>query len=64
MINRWCYLIALLVAYIVADTLPDMRRMQKKDILVCTGAMALYGFLAFFGTVLQTRYVKLAFLSC
>ncbi|HIR76670.1 MAG TPA: YfhO family protein [Candidatus Choladousia intestinipullorum] len=61
-INRWCYLIALLVAYIVADTLPDMRRMQKKDILVCTGAMALYGFLAFFGTVLQTRYVKLAFL--
>lgn len=60
-INRWCYLIALLVAYIVADTLPDMRRMQKKDVAACAGAAAVYGFFAFFGIVLMTRYVKLAF---
>lgn len=61
-INRWCYLIALLVAFIVADVLPDMRKMEKREIRICIGAVAAYGLLAFFGTVLQTRYVKLAFI--
>ncbi|WP_283684639.1 YfhO family protein [Parablautia sp. Marseille-Q6255] len=61
-INRWCYLIALLVAFIVADTLADMRQMKKREIQICAGAVAVYGFLAFFGTVLITRYVKLAFI--
>lgn len=61
-INRWCYLIALLVSFIVADVLPDMRRMEKREIRICTGTVAAYGLLAFFGTVLQTRYVKLAFI--
>ncbi len=59
--NRWCYLIALLVAYIVADCLPDMRRMTRKDIAVCAVVVAVYGYLAFFGNYMSTRYTKLAF---
>ncbi len=61
-INRWCYMLALLVAYIVADCLPDMRRMGRRDLLVCGTVAGVYGFLAFFGDILSTRYTKQAFL--
>jgi uncharacterized membrane protein YfhO len=61
-INRWCYVIAFLVACIVADCLEDMKRMGRRDILICGWAVALYGFFAFFGTVLVTRYAKFAFI--
>lgn len=60
-INRWCYMLALLVAYILADCLPDMRRMERRDILLCLGVTGAYGFLAFFGSILSTKYTKLAF---
>lgn len=59
--NRWCYMIALLVAYIVAECLPKMFRMDRREMKFCGAAVALYGFLTFFGNVMTTRYTKLAF---
>lgn len=47
--NRWCFMIALLTAYIVADTLPELWRLGKREKLICAGAAAVYGYLAFFG---------------
>lgn len=61
-INRWCYMIALLVAYIVADCLPDLRQMNRKDMAACAAVMGIYGYLAFFGNIMVGRYTKLAFL--
>jgi uncharacterized membrane protein YfhO len=60
-INRWCYMLALLVAYIVADCLPDMYRMRRREIIGCILVTALYGLLAFFGPWLSTIYTQLAF---
>ena len=60
-INRWCYMISLLVAFIVADCLDDMRRMERREIVICGISVAVYGFLAFFGICLVTKYTKLAF---
>lgn len=59
--NRWCYMLSLLVAYIVADCLPDMMRMKRRDVTVCAVVIGVYGYLAFFGNYMSTRYTKLAF---
>lgn len=59
--NRWCYLIALLVAGIVAECLPEMFRMDRREMKICGAAVGVYGFLTFFGNVMTTRYTKLAF---
>lgn len=59
--NRWCYLIALLVAYIVAECLPQMFRMDRHEMKICGAAVGVYGFLTFFGNVMTTRYTKMAF---
>ncbi|MDY3249517.1 MAG: YfhO family protein, partial [Candidatus Choladocola sp.] len=61
-INRWCYMIALLAAFIVADCLPEMCRMKKRELKICGAAVGIYGFLAFFGNHLHTRFTKLAFI--
>lgn len=59
--NRWCYMVALLVAYIVADCLPQMREMTAKDKRLCVAVIGLYGCVVFFGYSHATRYMKLAF---
>lgn len=61
-INRWCYMIALLVAYIVADCLPDMYQMKKKEAAACAAASLVYGYLAFCGHYMVTRFTKIAFI--
>ena len=60
--NRWCYMLSLLVAYIVADCLEDMRNMSRRELLICAGMTLLYGYLVFFGDYSNTRYMKAAFL--
>lgn len=60
--NRWCYMLSMLAAFIVADCLPDMLTMEKKEKLVCVGALAVYGYILFFGGTTSTRYMKAAFL--
>ena len=60
--NRWCYMLALLVAYMVADCLEDMRHMSRRELLICAGVTLLYGYLVFFGDYSKTRYMKAAFL--
>ena len=60
--NRWCCLMALLFAYIVAECLPELRRMGKREILFCAGGTAVYGFLSYFGNTLTTIYTKAAFI--
>ncbi len=65
-INRWCYIISLLVAFIVADSLPDMLRMKKRSLWICAGAVALYGFLALVGDAKitgATPFAKVAFVE-
>ena len=59
--NRWCYMISMLVAYIVADCLKDMCRMEKREKLICAAVIGIYGYLAFFGNYLTTQYVQRAF---
>ncbi len=58
--NRWCYMISLLVAYIVADCLPDLFRMSRKELTICAAAVGVYMYFAFFGDCLVTQYTKLA----
>lgn len=60
-INRWCYMVALLVAFIVADCLEDLRRMSRKEIGICAIVLGIYGFLVYNGNVLTTPYTQLAF---
>ena len=60
--NRWCYMLSLLVAYIVADCLEDMCNMSRRELLICAGMTLLYGYLVFFGDYSNTRYMKAAFL--
>ncbi len=60
-INRWCYMAALVVGYTVADVLPDLLRMRRREKLLCGAVVALYGFLAFFGNYYKnTSAVKIA----
>lgn len=59
--NRWCYMMALLFAYVVAECLPDLRRMGKREILFCVAGTGIYGFLCFYGNYLTTIYTKAAF---
>ena len=59
--NRWCYMAALLVAYIVAECYEDIRCMNSADMKVCGVLTAVYGFLAYYGTYKSTRYTKYAF---
>ncbi len=59
--NRWCYMMALLFAYVVAECLPQLRRMDKREILYCAAGTGIYGFLSFFGNTLTTIYTKAAF---
>ncbi len=58
---RWCYMLALLTAYIVADCLPDMCRMNRREMKICVGAALVYGFFACFGNYMENGYTKLAF---
>ena len=60
-INRWCYMIALLVGFIVAECFEDLREMTKKEVLTCAAVTAAYGFLAFYGTYKSTKYTQAAF---
>lgn len=63
-VNRWCYMISLLVGYLVALFLPDMLRMKKRDKAVLGAVLGVYGYLAFFGDIsvtYSTRFTKFAF---
>ena len=62
-INRWCYIISLLVAFIVADSLPDMLQMKKRSLMVCAGAVLLYGFLALNGNTELTGSTPFAIVA-
>ena len=59
--NRWCYMISMLAAYIVADCLRDMCEMEKREKLICAAVIGVYGYLAFFGNYMTTRHVQRAF---
>ena len=59
--NRWCYMISMLAAYIVADCLKDMCKMEKREKLICAVVIGIYGYLAFFGNYMTTQYVQRAF---
>lgn len=58
---RWCYMAALLVAYIMADCLPDMYRMTRKELIICAVGVGLYGYFAILGNYMENGYTKLAF---
>lgn len=63
-VNRWCYMISLLVGYLVALFLPDMLRMKKRDKAVLGAVLGVYGYLTFFGDIsitFSTRFTKFAF---
>ena len=64
-VNRWCYMISLLVGFIVASCYGEMLRLTKRDVRILGGTVILYGFLVFYADVQitqSTRYTKLAFL--
>ena len=64
-INRWCYMLSLLVGFIVADCYEEMLHLKKREWYVLLGVTVLYGFLVYFGDIQitqSTRYTKLAFL--
>ncbi len=60
-VNRWCYMAALVTAFAAADCLPDLYRMKKNEKIVCAAVMLLYGFLAFFGNNKSTSFTQTAF---
>jgi uncharacterized membrane protein YfhO len=60
-INRWCYMVSLLVGFVVADCLPDLLAMKKRDRRICFSVVLVYGFFAFFGKYYKnTSAVKIA----
>ena len=59
-INRWCYMASLLVAFIVAECLSDLRNLTVREIVGCTVLTGVYTFLAYFGTHKSTKYTKYA----
>ena len=59
-INRWCYLLALLVAFIVAECYNDMMQMTKKERWICAGWVGVYVVLAYSGHFVSTRFVRIA----
>ncbi len=59
--NRWCYMAALLTAYITVEMIPEMKTLKIWETAVLTGIAAAYGVLAFWGPVLSTKYTKIAF---
>lgn len=61
-VNRWCYIAALVVAFATADCLPDLYRLKKNEKIVCAAVMLLYGVLAFFGNNKSTGFTQVAFL--
>lgn len=61
--NRWCYMIALLVAYIITAVWSDLFAMTRRECIWVGVIVLLYGYMAYFGTYLTTRYTKLAFLG-
>ncbi len=61
-VNRWCYIAALVVAFATADCLPDLYRMKKNEKIVCAAVTLLYGVLAFFGNNKSTGFTQVAFL--
>lgn len=64
-INRWCYMVSLLVGFIVAECYEEMLHLKKRDLYVLGATVAIYGFLVFFGDIQitqSTRYTKMAFL--
>lgn len=61
-INRWCYMAALLVGFIVADCFEDLRSMTKKEVMVCICITGIYGLLAYFGICKKTKYTQAAFI--
>lgn len=59
--NRWCYMAALLAAFLVAECYEDIRCMSSADAKICGILTAVYGFLAYYGTYTSTRYTRYAF---
>ncbi len=62
-INRWCYMLALLAAYIVADCFPAMHRLKRKDKIAFSAVIALYGILSFCGQYSNNIYTHVAFIT-
>ncbi len=60
-LNRWCYMAALVAAFITADCLPDLYRMSRQEKTVCAAVILLYGILAFFGNYKNTGFTQAAF---
>ena len=65
-INRWCYMLALLLAFVVAECLSDLMHMVKKDMVACSAVIGVYGLLILFGYDAEgytvTGHTKAAFL--
>lgn len=59
--NRWCYMAALLAAYITTEMIPELKKLKIWEMAVLTGCTVVYGVLAFWGPVLSTKYTKIAF---
>lgn len=60
-LNRWCYMAAMLAAYITADCLEDLQKLNKREKILCAAGVGLYGYLGYFGNYLKTDYVQCAF---
>ena len=58
--NRWCYMAALLTAYITVEMMPEMKKLKIWEMAVMAGFTAAYGILSFWGPVLSTKYTKIA----
>lgn len=61
-LNRWCYMAALVVGFAAADCLPDLYSLEKREKIVCIAVMLVYGVLAFFGNNKNTGFTQVAFL--
>lgn len=62
-INRWCYMISLTVAFIVADCYQDMLQLTRRERLTVIVVTVIYGYMAFFGEIKSTGFTEIAFVT-
>lgn len=55
--NRWCYIYALVVAFVLAENMDHMTKLTAKEIRIMLGIIALYAGIIFFSTKYRTDKV-------
>lgn len=55
--NRWCYIYALIVAFVLAENMEHMTKLTAKEIKIMLGIVGLYASIIFFSTKYRTDKV-------